>query len=212
MLGLGKQGERMAEQTPGSQTPGSQSALREANQQRVLRAIRSAGSLTQAQIARTTGLSAATVSNIVRVLRDSGAVVVAPTSSGGRRARSVSLSRDAGLALGVHISSTQLRAAICDMGSQVLAEERIPYQTESAQRTLRRTEWLVNTLLRQARVDRGKIKGAGVAAAVRGDAGALRPAESGWHDLDLADELSDRLGLPIELFDEAHAAALGELI
>src|SRR5690606_30349430 len=79
-----EQGERMA-----GETPGSQSALREANQRRLLRAIRSAGSLTQAQIARATGLSAATVSNIVRQLRDAGTVTVAPTSSGGRRAQSV---------------------------------------------------------------------------------------------------------------------------
>ena len=37
-------------------TPGSQSALREANQRRVIHAVRSAGALTQAEIARTTGL------------------------------------------------------------------------------------------------------------------------------------------------------------
>src|SRR5690606_4456783 len=63
-------------------TPGSQRALREANQRRLIRALRSAGSLTQAQIARVTGLSAATVSNIVRELRANGTVVVSPTSSG----------------------------------------------------------------------------------------------------------------------------------
>ena len=65
-------------------TPGSQSSLHRANLERVLRAVRMAGSLTQAEIARTTGLSAATVSNIVRELKDVGTVVVTPTSSGGR--------------------------------------------------------------------------------------------------------------------------------
>ena len=39
------------------ETPGSQSALREANQRRVIHAVRAAGALTQAEIARTTGLS-----------------------------------------------------------------------------------------------------------------------------------------------------------
>src|ERR687887_1373582 len=118
-----------------SQTPGSQSALREANQRRLVRAIRAAG-----------------------------IVVVAPTSSGGRRAQAVSLARDTGLAIGVHVSGSHLRAAICDMAYEVLAEEQIAYDvTQSPERGLRRAEWLVSTLLRQARVDRTKIKGIGVA-------------------------------------------------
>ena len=74
------------------ETPGSQSSLHRANLERVVRAVRLAGSLTQAEIARSTGLSAATVSNIVRELKDGGTVEVTPTSAGGRRARSVSLS------------------------------------------------------------------------------------------------------------------------
>ncbi|MGH3857601.1 MAG: helix-turn-helix transcriptional regulator, partial [Pseudonocardiaceae bacterium] len=69
-------------------TPGSQSALREANLRRVLRAVRAAGALTQVEIARSTGLSAATVSTIVRELQASAQVVVTPTTTG-RRAQSV---------------------------------------------------------------------------------------------------------------------------
>src|SRR6266511_2285651 len=80
--------------------PGSQTALRRANQLRVVEAVRAAGALTQAQIARITGLSAATVSNIVRELRETGTVAVTPTYSGRRRAQSVSLARQAGMAVG----------------------------------------------------------------------------------------------------------------
>ncbi|MGH3728300.1 MAG: ROK family transcriptional regulator [Micromonosporaceae bacterium] len=199
------------------ETPGSQSALREANQRRLLRAIRGAGSLTQAQIARATGLSAATVSNIVRELRDAGTVTVAPTSSGGRRAQSVSLARDTGLAVGVHVTADHLRAAVCDMAYEVLAEERIPYGAGlSAERGLRRAEWLVSTLLRQARVDRTKIRGVGVALpgpvdAVTGHvtAGTVLTA---WEGVDVAGELSERVNLPVEVSNDANAAALGELI
>ncbi len=199
-----------------SQTPGSQSALREANQRRLVRAIRSAGSMTQAQIARTTGLSAATVSNIVRELRDNGTVVVAPTSSGGRRAQSVSLARDTGLAVGVHVSGSHLRAAICDMAYEVLAEEQIAYDvTQSPERGLRRAEWLVSTLLRQARVDRTKIRGVGVALPGPMDPDGRLAAGTvlaSWRGVDLAAELSDRMGLPVELSNDAHAAALGEVV
>src|SRR3954453_4534348 len=94
------------------ETPGAQSSLHRANLERVVRAVRMAGSLTQAEIARTTGLSAATVSNIVRELRGNGIVEVTPTSSGGRRARSVSLSGNAGVVIGVDFGHSHLRVAI----------------------------------------------------------------------------------------------------
>lgn len=199
------------------ETPGSQSALREANQRRLLRAISSAGSMTQAQIARTTGLSAATVSNIVRELRDLGMVTVSPTSSGGRRAQSVSLARGTGLAVGVHVTASHLRAAICDMAYDVLAEERIPYDvTQSPERGMRRAEWLVATLIRQARVDRTKIRGIGVAVpgpiderTGRLGAGTVLAT---WQGVDIAAELSRRVGMRVQVANDAHAAALGESI
>jgi DNA-binding MarR family transcriptional regulator len=53
-------------------TPGSQSALRQANERRVVDVLRRDGTQTQAELARATGLSAASVSNIVRGLRAEG--------------------------------------------------------------------------------------------------------------------------------------------
>jgi predicted NBD/HSP70 family sugar kinase/DNA-binding XRE family transcriptional regulator len=199
------------------ETPGSQSALREANQRRLLRALRSAGSMTQAQIARSTGLSAATVSNIVRELRDLGMVTVSPTSSGGRRAQSVSLARDTGLAVGVHVTASHLRAAICDMAYDVLAEEQIPYDvTQSPERGMRRAEWLVATLIRQARVDRTKIRGVGVAlpGPIEERTGQLGAGTvlATWQGVDIAAELSRRVGMRVLVSNDAHAAALGESI
>ena len=196
-------------------TPGSQRALREANQRRLIRALRSAGSLTQAQIARVTGLSAATVSNIVRELRANGTVVVSPTSSGGRRAQAVSLARDIGLAVGVHITATRLRAAVSDMGYEVLAEESIQYDAgQSPERGLRRAEWLVNTLLRQARVDHARVKGIGVAVRGQVDSDGRLVTSTGlasWEGVDVASALTDRTGLPVEVVADARAAVLAEL-
>jgi predicted NBD/HSP70 family sugar kinase len=200
-----------------AETPGSQSALRESNQRRVIHAVRSAGSLTQAEIARTTGLSAATVSNIVRELRSAGTLRVTPTSSGGRRAQSVSLARATGLIVGVEIGAARLWAVLCNHDHEVLAEESIPYDAASSvERGLRRTDWLVSTLLRQARVDRSAVRGVGVGVpgpidAVSGQvaAPALLPA---WHGTEVAAELSDRIGLPVFVDNDANAAALGELV
>src|SRR3954471_12789401 len=103
-------------------TPGSQSWLRAANQRRVVKAVRGTREMTQSGIARATGLSAATVSNIVRELRDQGVLVVTPTSAGGRRAQAVSLSSRTGLLLGADFGHTHLRIVVGNLAHEVLAE------------------------------------------------------------------------------------------
>lgn len=195
----------------GTSTPGSQSALREANLRRVLRAVRAAGSLTQAEIVRSTGLSAATVSNLVRELQANSLVVVTPAATG-RRAQNVSLSQLEGLAVGIDLGQAHLRCAICDMDYQVRIQDKIPYN--SAERDLGAVEWLVKTLLQRARLDRDQVRGVGVSVPGLLDpvTGAARSTlVAGRPGTDIAEELSGRLGLPVRLVTAVNAAALGEL-
>src|SRR6266487_3523067 len=139
----GAGGDMTADTAP---MPGSQSALRRANQLRVLGAVRTAGMPTQAEIARLTGLSAATVSNIVRELREAGTVVVSPTLASGRRAQSVALARPVGVSVGIDLGVSHLRVAVSDLGDRVVAEETIAYDVAaSAERGIRRAVFLNET-------------------------------------------------------------------
>jgi len=198
-------------------TPGSQSSLHRANLERVLRAVRMAGSLTQAEIARSTGLSAATVSNIVRELKESGTVVVADTSSGGRRARSVSLSGDAGIVVGVDFGHTHLRVAVGNLAHRVLAEESEPIDTDvSAQQGFDRAEALVGRLLEQAGFRPEKVIGVGlgVPGPIDVETGALGSTAilPGWTGVMPGQELSQRLGMQVYVDNDANLGALGELV
>ncbi|MYY07703.1 ROK family protein [Streptomyces sp. SID4919] len=199
------------------ETPGSQSSLHRANLERVVRAVRLAGSLTQAEIARGTGLSAATVSNIVRELKDQGKVQVTPTSAGGRRARSVSLSGDAGIVVGVDFGHTHLRVAIGNLAHQVLAEESEPVDVDaSAQDGFDRAERLVDRLIEAAGLDRAKITGLGLGVPgpidlVTGTLGSTSILP-GWVGTRPAEELGGRLGIPVHVDNDANLGALGELV
>ncbi|WP_370068682.1 ROK family protein [Streptacidiphilus sp. MAP5-3] len=199
------------------ETPGSQSSLHRANLERVLRAVRMAGSLTQAEIARSTGLSAATVSNIVRELSEAGTVVVTPTSSGGRRARSVSLSADAGIVVGVDFGHSHLRVAIGNLAHRVLAEESEPLDTDaSAEQGFGRTEQLVARLLEQTGFAPEKVIGVGlgVPGPIDVETGALGSTSilPGWSGISPAKELSARLGMAVRVDNDANLGALGELV
>ncbi|MEU9997742.1 ROK family transcriptional regulator [Streptomyces sp. NPDC050848] len=199
------------------ETPGSQTSLHRANLERVVRAVRMAGSLTQAEIARATGLSAATVSNIVRELKDGGTVDVTPTSAGGRRARSVSLSGDAGIVIGVDFGHTHLRVAVGNLAHQVLAEESEPLDVDaSSAEGFDRAEHLVMRLIGATGIGRDKVVGVGlgVPGPIDVSSGTLGSTSilPGWSGINPADELSGRLGVPVYVDNDANLGALGELV
>ncbi|WP_431772682.1 ROK family transcriptional regulator [Streptomyces cucumeris] len=199
------------------ETPGSQSSLHRANLERVVRAVRMAGSLTQAEIARSTGLSAATVSNIVRELKDGGTVEVTPTSAGGRRARSVSLSGDAGIVVGVDFGHTHLRVAVGNLAHQVLAEEAEPLDVDaSASQGLDRAEQLVSRLIAATGLRQDKVVGVGlgVPAPIDVETGTLGSTAilPGWAGTNPRDDLAQRLGVPVHVDNDANLGALGELV
>ncbi|MBC3985107.1 ROK family transcriptional regulator [Streptomyces sp. AC536] len=199
------------------ETPGSQSSLHRANLERVVRAVRMAGSLTQAEIARTTGLSAATVSNIVRELKDGGTVEVTPTSAGGRRARSVALSGDAGIVVGVDFGHAHLRVAVGNLAHRVLAEETEPLDVDaSAAQGMERAEALVGRLIAASGIAPDKVVGVGlgvpgpidVATGTLGSTAIL----PGWAGTNPRDDLAARLGVPVYVDNDANLGALGELV
>lgn len=199
------------------ETPGSQSSLHRANLERVVRAVRMAGSLTQAEIARSTGLSAATVSNIVRELREGGTVEVTPTSAGGRRARSVSLSGDAGIVIGVDFGHTHLRVAVGNLAHQVLAEESEPLDVDaSSAYGFGRAEELVERLIEATGIGRQKVIGVGLGVpgpidVVSGTLGSTSILP-GWTGINPSEEMSGRLGVPVYVDNDANLGALGELV
>lgn len=199
------------------QTPGSQSSLHRANLERVVRAVRLAGSLTQAEIARSTGLSAATVSNIVRELKEAGTVEVTDTSAGGRRARSVSLSGDAGIVIGVDFGHTHLRVAVGNLAHQVLAEESEPLDVDASWVDgFDRAEALVGRLVEGIGIGRDKVIGVGlgVPGPIDLESGTLGSTAilPGWAGINPRRELSQRLGVPVYVDNDANLGALGELV
>ncbi|MQS39901.1 ROK family transcriptional regulator, partial [Streptomyces katsurahamanus] len=199
------------------QTPGSQTSLHRANLERVVRAVRMAGSLTQAEIARGTGLSAATVSNIVRELKESGTVEVTPTSAGGRRARSISLSAAAGMVVGVDFGHTHLRVAVADLAHRVVAEDCEPLDVDaSAREGFDRAEKLVDRLIAQSGIGPEKVIGVGlgVPGPIDAESGVLGSTSMlpGWTGTNPSEEMAGRLGVPVHVDNDANLGALGELV
>ncbi len=201
--------------TEATATPGSQSALRQANERRVVDVLRRDGTCTQAELSRSTGLSAASVSNIVRGLRAAGTVSVRDTSSNGRRARAVTLLRPPGTVVAVDFTADRVRVAIGDSDGNMLVREEIDYDVASdAERGIRRAAWLAETTLIRSRIDLGTVSSVVVSVPGpvdpgTGEVGAISCVPR-WAGFRPARALTERLGVETLAENDANLAVLAE--
>lgn len=196
--------------------PGSQPALREQNQQRIISALISGGSQTQAELSRQTGLSTATVSNIVKDMTGRGIITTAPTTSSGRRALSVTLKDDGQVAAGIDIGRRHLRVVLASPNYQVLQEEFVALPLgHSARDGLDAASDLLDSLLGKAGVDRRALLGAGIGIPGPIDRrtgtvvqGAILPE---WVGINILETFSERLRIPVLIDNDANLGALAQV-
>jgi len=174
------------------------------------------GHLTQVELAGSTGLSPATVSNIVKELAASGVLNTAVTSRSGRRATEVTLARQLGLVAGLHFSSRHLRVAISDVGRTIVVENHVPLALDHRHdRELDRAALLLSDMLESVNASFDDLLAVGMAVPVPIDsrngmvatAGLLR----GWDNVPIAESLRTRIEVPVFVDNEANLGGLAEV-
>ncbi|MFC7581237.1 ROK family transcriptional regulator [Schaalia naturae] len=194
---------------------GSQASLREANSARVVDTVKRYGHITQVELAAATGLSPATISNIVKQLTAQGVVQTQNTVRSGRRAQMVTLARRTGLAVGVYIGRRTLRIDVSDATQDVTAGQVFPLPVDHrVDTTLDRTSLLIMELVEGLGAELPEIVGIGVALPAPIDPDTQRVSVRGimrdWDDVDVRDVLSRRLGHRVVVDNDANMGALAE--
>jgi len=199
----------------GAQNPGSQSALRELNQQRVIDTLLRSGPLTQAELARQTGLSTATVSNIVKTMAGVGSIETEPTTSSGRRALLVRLSNNGAVAVGVDFGRRHLRIVLVSLGFTVVEEQFLELPIgHRAEESIDRAAQLLARMLEDHGITASAVLGVGVGIPGPIDRrtgtvvqGAILPEWVGIH----LHDLEKRLHFPVVFDNDANLGALAEV-
>ncbi|MEO6942393.1 MAG: ROK family transcriptional regulator [Terrimesophilobacter sp.] len=201
---------------PERRTPGSQTSLREANRARIVDAIKKHGGLTQVELAGVTGLSPATVSNIVKELSASGVLHTTPTTQSGRRAQYVTLAHALGLVVGVHFSTRHMRIALADVAHTVVAEHHLPLAKDHrADNELDRTTLLIVDMLDNLKASMNEVLAVGIAIPAPMDRKSGTIAHSGilrgWDGIPVAEVMQRRLKRPVFVDNAANLGAFAEL-
>ena len=201
--------------------PGSTASLRTANQQRVLDVLRrgvpvpndgvAVAPLTQADLARLTGLAPATVSNIVRNLSAHGLVETEPGS--GRRGTTVRLARTAGLVAGVDFGHSHVAVALGDMTGTLLADMRRPLEAGHRYGDgLDLASALLTELLAAAGAAPESLRSIQIGIPAPITDGVVRSSAilPGWVGVHAQQVAQERFGAPVHVENDANLGALAE--
>jgi predicted NBD/HSP70 family sugar kinase len=196
-------------------TPGSQTSLREANRGRIVDAVKKHGGLTQVELAAVTGLSPATVSNIVKELSTTGVLTTSPSTRSGRRAQHVTLAHALGLIAGVHFSARHMRIVVADVAYTVVAENHMPLAKDHrADNEMDRVMLLLGDMLESvgAGIPELVALGIGVPAPLDAVTGVISRTGimRGWDAVPIKEVMERRLRRPVFVDNAANLGALAE--
>jgi predicted NBD/HSP70 family sugar kinase len=198
---------------------GSPSGLRASNRERILALLRARGPMSQADLARASGLSPATISGIARELREAGWLEEddEPNPARPARGRALALSRSAGVAVGIDFGHSHVRVAVADLAHTVLAEAEEPLDVDhEADEGVALAGRLVRRLLDEVGVAADRVTGVGMGlpGPLRRDGGEVGDSSilPGWIGARPEELMHSELGLPVRVENDANLGALAEIV
>jgi predicted NBD/HSP70 family sugar kinase len=190
---------------------------RETNRFKVLRALYTHPGSTRTKLAEYTGLSRPTVSSVADELVQAGLVEQHedPQPRTGRPPVLLSLVPGAGFAVGLDMGHAHVQVAVSDLAGEILGRQRSTADVDhDPLGSFDLAHELIKGALKQAGVTRERVIGVGMAlAAPVNRATGVVFAEGilpNWGGLQPATEMQARLGLPVQVHNDANLGALGE--
>ena len=183
------------------------------NQQLVLRALYDDSPLSRADLARLTGLTRTSVSDLVGTLIDDGLIeeVGRGRSSGGKSPILLRVVPDGRLLIGLDLADSQFSGAVVNLRGDILRSMQLPLEGRDGEAAVDLVFRLVDALRGD---DRSPLLGIGIGApgVIDTRTGTVRwSVNLEWADLPLGPLVQRRYGVPVVVANDSHAAALAEL-
>ncbi|WP_245288181.1 ROK family transcriptional regulator [Bradyrhizobium sp. Ec3.3] len=173
-------------------------------------------SVSRAEIARGTGLSKQTISEVMRELEREGWVHEDGQIQGsvGRSAVTYALRGDAAFVLGIDLGGTKLHVALADLHGEIVAESIEPTSNDGGHAVVAQIVRMKDALLQQAGVPAQRLRGGvmgspGMVDPVSGSI-VIAPNIPGLDSLDVRAALREQLGIEVVIENDVNLAAIGE--
>lgn len=189
------------------------SHARSHNRALVLQTLAAHGELSRADIARHTGLTRVTVSDLVAELIDTSLVVELgqrAEARPGKPATLLQIDKDAAHIVGVDLSDlATFRSCVVDLEGTVLSTHEVDTGGATGQAA---AALAVEAARRAVAAARAPLLGVGVGTPgiVDSRGTVLTAPNLGWSDLPLQDLLTEELGLAVHVANDANAAVMAE--
>jgi N-acetylglucosamine repressor len=188
--------------------------IRQMNEAVVLGLVHDQGPISRTEIADLANLSPATISGIMSRLIRLGLVREQELASNsvGRPRVLVEIARDAGCAIGVKLTETQLIGVLTDLGAEAIEVRTRPLAPDrSPEAVVTELERLVAELRAAVPGRRFFGVGVGLAGAIDRKAGICRFSPYlPWRDVPLRQLLEQRVGTPVVIENDVSALTLAE--
>ncbi len=191
--------------------------IREANRLQILHQLLLRKTSTRQELTQLTGLSNATVANLIAGMMEEGLVVETGTvaSQGGRPTAILAVNASAGACVGVDVAETYIRFELYDLTLQNLAEYEIelPSTQKEPQEVVNMIVSGFDALLDRSGLSRDQVVGVGISipGPFEHSTGVSVFAPSwGWRDVSLQSMLEKELNLPLYMDNPLKFNALAE--
>jgi predicted NBD/HSP70 family sugar kinase len=174
------------------------------------------GSTSRADLAKKTGLSKQTMSEVIRTLEESGWVRAKGVVSGkvGRSAVTYEVVPDAGCVIGIDLGANTIRIAIVDIIGNIVEEIETGCDGRAGEDLLQHVSNLVDSRLKKGKIPHSKVLLAAVATpgVIDPETGtlSLAPNMSEIASMDVVKKLQEVLRCDVVIENDVNAAVIGE--
>lgn len=182
----------------------------------VLRAVLQQGPVSRAELARLTGLSKQTMSDVVRELEEDGWLRVTGRTQGsaGRSAVTYEVEPGRAYVLGVDLGGTKIHVGIADLAGTIVAERIENTDPRGAEGIVEQIAGILEDLASSKGISAGAVRAGsvGIPGAIDPRSGLIQmvPNIAGLERMDFRKALEERLGFEILVENDVNMAAKGE--
>jgi predicted NBD/HSP70 family sugar kinase len=194
----------------------SASVARQISVRSVIEAVLHQGPISRADIARVTGLSKQTTSEVVRALERNGWIRMRGQKQGavGRSAITYEIQNDTAFVLGIDLGGTKLHMALANLSGAVMSEINEPTDPRGGRHVVEQIGHLKERLVAAAGIAASAVRlgvmGSPGVMDARSGAITFAPNIPGFDAINVGEALKARLGLEIFVENDVNLAAKGE--